>query len=461
MKFNQGGNLLFIVDQKNVLIYNAYTLVKLHQIRGTSESVTDIVFGDRDSSFALITPDGFFGRYRMPSFQVVREREPGALIEAGTPPREDRGPVLAFKSCDFIPSLSGPGSGEGADESMFVTAGDTVTILNFKDQQKGLFIPALNMHQHHSSSQGFVEDAPPKYTQIRYIKTQSPPLGSKVKTVTGLIGGTDKGCLQIFAYPFAVEAPLTSPLLEQLSVHAGEVNKIVISPDQKFLFSVGSDGSLFIFSISEQQILFDKNGQLQTTHVDTEARIQEDSVVTVVDQALADIVLVKKQEMEEWRMKQEKLQFELNVNKRKVDLKLKETKAKYEKQYQEIERQKDLDISDLDRRYEDLKRQKELQDRQNMEAMRKMESNHVAAVDELAGVYERKLDVECGNFLKLEQEKLEMKKHYESRIAEIKRQNQKAIDKLLQEFKVNMVKVEGEYVDSKKTGKTVQDVYDK
>ncbi len=160
-------------------------------------------------------------------------------------------------------------------------------------------------------------------------------------------------------------------------------------------------------------------------------------------------------------MKQEKLQFELNVNKRKVDLKLKETKAKYEKQYQEIERQKDLDISDLDRRYEDLKRQKELQDRQNMEAMRKMESNHVAAVDELAAVYERKLDVECGNFLKLEQEKLEMKKHYESRIAEIKRQNQKAIDKLLQEFKVNMVKVEGEYVDSKKTGKTVQDVYDK
>lgn len=165
--------------------------------------------------------------------------------------------------------------------------------------------------------------------------------------------------------------------------------------------------------------------------------------------------------MEEWRVKQEKLHFELNVNKRKVEMKLKETKAKYEKQYQEIERQKDLDISDLDRRYEDLKRQKELQDRQNMEAMRKMEQNHVNAVDDLAAVYERKLDVECGNFLRLEQEKLEMKKHYESRIEEIKRSNQRAIDKLLKEFKGNMVKVEGEYVDSRKTGKTVQDVYDR
>ena len=90
-----------------------------------------------------------------------------------------------------------------------------------------------------------------------------------------------------------------------------------------------------------------------------------------------------------------------------------------------------------------------------------MESNHEQAVDDLADVYDRKLDVECGNFLRLEQEKLEMKKHYEQRIADIKRQNQKAIDKLLGEFKSNMVKVEGEYVDSKKTGKTVQEIYDK
>jgi len=36
-----------------------------------------------------------------------------------------------------------------------------------------------------------------------------------------MIAGTDKGALQLFAYPFTVEAPLTSPLLEQLTVHAG------------------------------------------------------------------------------------------------------------------------------------------------------------------------------------------------------------------------------------------------
>jgi hypothetical protein len=30
MRFNVGGNFFFVVDQKNVLIFNSYTLQKLH-----------------------------------------------------------------------------------------------------------------------------------------------------------------------------------------------------------------------------------------------------------------------------------------------------------------------------------------------------------------------------------------------------------------------------------------------
>ena len=80
MKFNLGGNFFFVVDQKNLLIFNAYTLQKLHQIKTTSEGVSDIVFGDRDASFALITPDGFLGRYRLPDFKVIKEREATPLV---------------------------------------------------------------------------------------------------------------------------------------------------------------------------------------------------------------------------------------------------------------------------------------------------------------------------------------------------------------------------------------------
>jgi hypothetical protein len=43
-----------------------------------------------------------------------------------------------------------------------------------------------------------------------------------------------------------------------------------------------------------------------------------------------------------------------------------------------------------------------MQDRQNIEAMKKMEMNHLQAVEDLQSVYEKKLYIENSNFLKLE-----------------------------------------------------------
>lgn len=66
--------------------------------------------------------------------------------------------------------------------------------------------------------------------------------------------------------------------------------------------------------------------------------------------------------------------------------------------------------------------------------MRKMEANHLAAVEEIQGIYEKKLEAQGSDYLSLEQSKLEMKKHYEARIEELKRQNAASIEKLLREF---------------------------
>lgn len=75
----------------------------------------------------------------------------------------------------------------------------------------------------------------------------------------------------------------------------------------------------------------------------------------VVDAALADIVLVKKSEMDEWRKRQEQLKNEMEETNSKVDYKIGELKYRYETQLQEMERTKDLEIRDLEKRYEDLK----------------------------------------------------------------------------------------------------------
>ena len=85
----------------------------------------------------------------------------------------------------------------------------------------------------------------------------------------------------------------------------------------------------------------------------------------IMDSELANIVLVKKAEMEEWLEKQKKLTAAKDATKRRVAAKLHEYKQGYKEEEEEIRRQKDEDIRDLEQRYLDLKKQKKLQKRQN------------------------------------------------------------------------------------------------
>ena len=75
----------------------------------------------------------------------------------------------------------------------------------------------------------------------------------------------------------------------------------------------------------------------------------------IMDPEMANIVLVKQSEMEEWLEKQKKLKAELDATKRKVQSKLAEYKRGYAEQEEASRRQKDDDIHDLEKRYDDLK----------------------------------------------------------------------------------------------------------
>ena len=89
-----------------------------------------------------------------------------------------------------------------------------------------------------------------------------------------------------------------------------------------------------------------------------------------------------------------------------------------------------------------------------------MEMKHLQSVEELQTLYERKLYIENSNYLKLEQEKIEMKNFYEEKLDEMRRQNEEAIQKLLEEFKINLMKVQEEYEDSKRTASDLKMIYE-
>ena len=58
-----------------------------------------------------------------------------------------------------------------------------------------------------------------RFSQVRFLRTQGRG------RVSGFVAGSDRGALSIFPYP------LGDTVLDQVTAHAGEVTKIVISPD--------------------------------------------------------------------------------------------------------------------------------------------------------------------------------------------------------------------------------------
>lgn len=55
---------------------------------------------------------------------------------------------------------------------------------------------------------------------------------------------------------------------QTVQVHQGEVTKIRCSPDGRYVFTAGSDGSVFIFSVSEMQ----NDGQVYGSKTGAEAK---------------------------------------------------------------------------------------------------------------------------------------------------------------------------------------------
>ena len=78
-----------------------------------------------------------------------------------------------------------------------------------------------------------------------------------------------------------------------------------------------------------------------------------------MDKELANIVLVKKNAMEHWIARQDKLNNDLDGTRRKVESKLAECRKRYDEQFEEIKKQKEADIYDLQTRFKDLSYQQE------------------------------------------------------------------------------------------------------
>jgi len=91
--------------------------VKLHQIKiSPAGGVSDVVFEERDQSLAVVSPEGFVGRWMLPTYSVIKEGVPEKNME--------------YRSLDYISDVN--------EEHLLVVAGtngfkSNIRLINQRD----------------------------------------------------------------------------------------------------------------------------------------------------------------------------------------------------------------------------------------------------------------------------------------------------------------------------------------
>lgn len=133
-----------------------------------------------------------------------------------------------------------------------------------------------------------------EYTSVKHIW-----LNNKTR---GFLAATDQGSLAILAMDFKE----IDNEIEVINTHFGGVVDMMVSPCERTLFTTGVDGTIFIFDIKEQ--LYNRVTKetrppqiIEVDPQDTKKGTVKDTRQKIMDQDLADIVFVKKNQMDEWK----------------------------------------------------------------------------------------------------------------------------------------------------------------
>ena len=245
-------------------------------------------------------------------------------------------------------------------------------------------------------------------TEISVIKeestgmTLSHKLGSEkitnmcvAKTLLGheaMLIGTENGEIKIYNRKF------DEGCYDSLLTHIGPIRKIIVNPTGRYVFSVGDDGLVNIYSMFSVQ-----NGQEITRKSEEgDAGPGLNHRAVCMQKELASIVLVDKKDIVEYTEKLEKHKNEIHNLNIKLINKGNEIKNRLQEEQKRHEERIDREVKMWTERCKDLKQAKQESDSEKHNLLKANDENHLKAVEDLEALYEKKLTHENEKYLQLE-----------------------------------------------------------
>ena len=338
LKFSHGGQYLAIAQmlqtQKCVYVHNAYTLKKICTIKIPSSAIIcDIVFNDDDTLIALCCTDGFLILYNMLD-----------QSESSHSKRKCVYTTCCIKKPDYI-------IGFGANENKL----GVIRWICKEDMIKTY------------------DTCDPKIMYAQFFNEDY------------LVAGTENGLIKYYQYPG--DKPYG-----EINTHAGPVSKILIASNNRYAFSCGEDGVIFVYNIYSRG----EKGQLE------DVRSEEISTISLAE-SLAGVVLVEKEKMRAEQKNLEELSIKVRELENDMKARAKQSEVQWTEHVKELEIDKKKALAELEARVNSLKDELSKKEQQHTETMKKLETNHIASVADLEAIFKAKVDRERKNYMNLEQ----------------------------------------------------------
>lgn len=393
MRFSSGGHLLAASSNKNILLYTTFTLECVANLKVSASTIVDLAWSSDDLKLVVLSADGTVSFY-----------------DTGSKELEHSSRNMELRSVIF------------AENDTVVTCGVDSTVSVLLEQGY------LDWKVHAIGVRTGI-------TQIHYF--------SSYHNSPCFISGCKSGNLQMYG-----PGP-SGTIIEEILAHKGSVTKLRSSYDGRYVFSSGEDGVVFIYHVIEP-----RDSQPQLEKLETQAK--EELLVRNVDEKLADIVLIQKSTLENFKAQREaSMQGMDNITQKGENIS-NQIDSLYEKEKKRIETDLHKQCKDLETNYETIRDNKTRIERDWVEKFSNLERAYRNAKENAETLYEKKLALEDEKFRKLDKEKLELKQHYEVEIAKYQKQNEEAIENLAVAFKESLKKTQEDYEETRTTAEQLK-----
>jgi hypothetical protein len=234
LKFSNGGHYLAAGSGKIVYIYSTYSLELVQTLKNHINNISDMAWGRKDITFVSVGTDGKYNEYATRNWHLDKSRE--------------------VQNTTFTSVVM-------TNKESLVYGEDPTNCKIFES--------------HGEEWQAKILAARSSIANYTFFFT---PNGFPM-----LIAGTKRGNINILSSTYET--------VEDTVAHLGSVTQVRSSPDGRYLFSAGEDGTIFIYTVVEPT---------DFTLMDREMEAKDDQV-TQIDEQLADIVLIKKTELDEFK----------------------------------------------------------------------------------------------------------------------------------------------------------------